>query len=590
MKKFLLLNVILWPFLHAHAQTGPNNPATAANVAGIGVNAWVNPTNCFSSNNVYSTVVTKGLTNYLQATNFGFAIAAPAAIDGIKVEIEKSTTGSSNVTLLDGWSTGTTKTISAGTNRCLVVIYGQENGTDTRDLLTMKYGGQAMTNITQMVLGSAGGFNDRIEAWYLNEAGIAAAGSTTITVTYAAGITLTEYCEVFSAATFSNVDQLAPIYDQTASGINSGTDPHQLGTALNTLVGSMSINGVVCGNNTTPAVTLGGTNTYTINLGYTEGTDYYFSTVAPATGNASGACLETAHLSNAAIGTVQPTCDFNGTVNRHVMVGFVLQRARELDNEVRIVKAGTITGSNLASAAAWSTADAYTTYGGPAVLWGTTWVLTDVTAANFGAAIASRSQNGTMQVDHIRITIYSHSTLPIELLDFSAKAEQTYVDLNWVTATEVNNDYFLVQRSLDGISFENISQVPGAGNSNSTRFYNLKDYNPVNGTMYYRLKQVDFNGEFDYSPIRTVNFQNNQLVVFPNPTLDGNITIYNGSIGINEVAVYSSDLRLVKKCTLNKNQNPIVNIEDCADGTYFLLVKTEKESQIVKVMRTTRDK
>jgi Secretion system C-terminal sorting domain len=590
MNKFLLFLTGLTLTSTLFAQTGPNNPAVGANVAGIGTLAWLTPERCTTSNNARSTVGPNGISNYLQGTVFGFAIVPPANIDGIVVGIEKSTSAPTNVALLDGWSTGLTKAISAGNNRILIVIYGQENGTGTRDITAMTYGGQAMTQLSQNVLPGGAAFNDRIEVWYLLNAGIAAAGSTTIVPTYAGGVTLTEYCEVFSSATFSNVDQLDPAPSSTVSGFNGATDPHQLGSALTTYIGSMSINGVVCGNNTTAASVAGPTTSYTINLGYTEGTDVYFSTVAPAAGNATGACLQTAHLAHAAAGTIQPTCDFRGTVNRHVMAGFVLQRARELDNEVRIVKGGAITGTNLAVAGtAWTTVDTYTNYGTATELWGTTWTVADINAVDFGAAISTRVTNGTAQVDHIRITVYSTSTLPIELLDFTATAKESWVDLNWITATETNNDYFLVQRSHDGITFEDIGQLPGAGNSSSTLFYEMKDLHPLQGTSYYRLKQVDFDGAFDYSPIRVVTFNSNDLLIYPNPTTDGSITIYNDNVQINSVAVYSSDLKLVKMCTLIDGVNPIVNIEDLADGAYFILVKSEYKSEIVKVLKQTRE-
>jgi hypothetical protein len=423
------------------------------------------------------------------------------------------------------------------------------------------------------------------------EAQLATAVGTTLTPTYAAGITLTEYCEVFSSATFANVDQITPISSSVVSGIDGATDPAQLGSPLTTSVGSMCINAVVCGNNTTPASVNGGTNTYTINSAYTEGTDIYFSTTAPAAGNTSGACLETAHKAIATAGTEQPSCDFAGSVNRHVMLGFVLQRARELDNEVRIVKTGAITGSNLGlTTTAWPTTDAYTSYGGSTALWGTTWLLTDINSTTFGAAISARIQNGTARVDHMRITVYSHSTLPIELLDFSATPKSNFVDLDWVTATETNNQYFMVQRSADGINFEDINRVEGAGNSSGVLFYTIKDHHPLNGISYYRLKQVDFNGAFEYSQVRSVNYNSTGILIYPNPTYDGNITIYSGNVAVNEVAVYSTDLKLVKTALLVEGINPIVNIEDLAEGTYFLLVKTEKESKVVKVMKTSRER
>lgn len=366
-----------------------------------------------TSDDARASVSAKGLTNYVVASNFGFTIPGPAGISGIQLDVERQTSGVSNVAVLNGWSTGLSKAISAGTNRCLVVAYAQENGINSRDITAMTYGGRPMTQLAEAVSGTAGGFNARLEVWILLEADIALASGTAIVPTYGA-YTALEYCEAFSSAVFQHVDQLAPAPSLQTSGAVATTNPHQLGAAITTLAGSMAVNLVTCGNNTTPGVADGGTNTYTINSGYTEGTDLYFANTGAAP--TSGACLQTAHKAIAAGATEQPSCTFNGSVNRWAMIGFTLQHARELDHAVRLMKGGTISGSNLAAAGAWPTADAYATYGGATQLWGLTWLPSDITATNFGAALAARVQNGTAAVDHMRITVYYYSTPPVELL------------------------------------------------------------------------------------------------------------------------------------------------------------------------------
>ena len=97
------------------------------------------------------------------------------------------------------------------------------------------------------------------------------------------------------------------------------------------------------------------------------------------------------------------------------------------------------------------------------------------------------------------------SVLPIELLAFNAKRNDRYVELTWRTATEINNNYFTVERSLDGKSFTSIGNMSGAGNSSNPRDYKLIDSSPIqNETSYYRLKQTDFDGEYSYSDIVSV--------------------------------------------------------------------------------------
>ncbi|MDG1475608.1 MAG: BNR-repeat neuraminidase N-terminal domain-containing protein, partial [Vicingaceae bacterium] len=88
--------------------------------------------------------------------------------------------------------------------------------------------------------------------------------------------------------------------------------------------------------------------------------------------------------------------------------------------------------------------------------------------------------------------------LPIELLSYSVACTGNTVQLDWITASELNNDYFTIERSVDAINFEAIATVDGSGNSSSIHNYSWSDDNPINGTVYYRLKQTDFNGAFEY--------------------------------------------------------------------------------------------
>ena len=78
------------------------------------------------------------------------------------------------------------------------------------------------------------------------------------------------------------------------------------------------------------------------------------------------------------------------------------------------------------------------------------------------------------------------------------------VDLTWATASEINNDYFLVQHSSDGIRFDDLGTVVGAGTTTQSHSYDWMHDHPSAGVNYYRLKQVDFDGQFEYSPIRVV--------------------------------------------------------------------------------------
>jgi Secretion system C-terminal sorting domain len=113
-------------------------------------------------------------------------------------------------------------------------------------------------------------------------------------------------------------------------------------------------------------------------------------------------------------------------------------------------------------------------------------------------------------------------TLPIQLIDFSVEAKfvNTFL-LTWQTALEINNSHFEIERSADGRTFSKIGEVKGAGNSQVLQPYRFTDENPVAGINYYRLKQVDFDGAFTYSPVRSIRFgKSNDVVITPQPVSD----------------------------------------------------------------------
>lgn len=119
--------------------------------------------------------------------------------------------------------------------------------------------------------------------------------------------------------------------------------------------------------------------------------------------------------------------------------------------------------------------------------------------------------------------------LPVTLLAFHADANRKKeVDLTWITASEVNNDYFTVEKSKDGVSFYALEKIPGAGNSTQELHYATADKQPYKGLNYYRLKQTDFDGRYSYSEIRTVllDGDGNAIVVFPNPATNGSWILF----------------------------------------------------------------
>ena len=161
--------------------------------------------------------------------------------------------------------------------------------------------------------------------------------------------------------------------------------------------------------------------------------------------------------------------------------------------------------------------------------------------------------------------------LPIELLSFDAVANGDKVDLKWETVTETNNAYFTIEKSKDGKNFVKVIDVPGAGNSTNYRNYAEVDYQPYEGTSYYRLKQTDNNGAYKYFNVIPVNFtRKNNIVVFPNP-------LYNTTGGAS----------LNVKVTGYQNQEVVVVLRD-VEGREFLskVLLTEDNNQLFVIDET----
>lgn len=117
------------------------------------------------------------------------------------------------------------------------------------------------------------------------------------------------------------------------------------------------------------------------------------------------------------------------------------------------------------------------------------------------------------------------TTLPIELLMLTAETVNGVNYLHWITATETNNAYFTIERSKDGVSFEPIGKISGAGNSTKNLSYTFADEKPFEGQSYYRLMQTDFDGRYSVSPVVAAKQEKNlSMNLFPNPN-NGTFTI-----------------------------------------------------------------
>ena len=170
-------------------------------------------------------------------------------------------------------------------------------------------------------------------------------------------------------------------------------------------------------------------------------------------------------------------------------------------------------------------------------------------------------------------TLKFPTPLPVELVSFTGKAIDKGNQLNWETANEFNNKGFDVQKSNNGKDFENIGFIEGNGTSTTTHNYELLDEFVQRGTSYYRLKQIDFDENFQFSEVITIDNQviddARQVKIYPNPVVDY-ITIENveGTVTIHNTAGV-----LVKQFTITDDKERI-NLSSLSKGTYLLRFET----------------
>jgi len=163
------------------------------------------------------------------------------------------------------------------------------------------------------------------------------------------------------------------------------------------------------------------------------------------------------------------------------------------------------------------------------------------------------------------------NALPIELLSFTAKQDGKNVQLNWLTASETNNDFFSIPRSQDGLTFVDIIKIPAKGNCTTKQQYSAVDYNPFVGVSYYKLKQTDIDGKSSFSKVVSVKIENMfNFSIYPNPFSN------EATISLNDEANnYLYTLKIFKStgeemfCVNLCNQFTALNTSCFPSGMYY---------------------
>lgn len=190
-------------------------------------------------------------------------------------------------------------------------------------------------------------------------------------------------------------------------------------------------------------------------------------------------------------------------------------------------------------------------------------------------------QNGAYASATVFIEVAN--ALPVELIEFRASTNDCRVLLEWATASEINNEYFELERSVDGLQFDYLAIVEGAGNSNQIINYSSIDAQP-NAANYYRLKQVDFDGQFVYSDIiyvasdcRLVKENIEALTLFPNPVIEQFVHLRFDVQKTEQTPLIVSDVSgkiwIQQPILIQQGQNQqTIQLQGLPAGTYFLKI------------------
>lgn len=177
--------------------------------------------------------------------------------------------------------------------------------------------------------------------------------------------------------------------------------------------------------------------------------------------------------------------------------------------------------------------------------------------------------------------------LPVELISFNTAVENNTVKIDWSTATEINNDHFIVERSADLIKWTEVTRVNGAGNSNQILNYSAKDI-VAPGLYYYRLVQVDLNGDeeiFDPKAVTVTSSGNVDLNIYPNPAAEMVVIKLGGSSdAVIEILNLSGQVIYTSKIGPSDSREIRIDLGEFNNGVYLVKTFGENISQSSKLI------
>ena len=182
---------------------------------------------------------------------------------------------------------------------------------------------------------------------------------------------------------------------------------------------------------------------------------------------------------------------------------------------------------------------------------------------------------------------FKNDPMPVEFIDINAVKDDEHIDLNWATASETNNDYFTIERASDGINFLPLSIIKGSGNSNSLINYSYADNNPIEGVNYYRIKQTDFDGKYEYSIIMYIEYSIDApfITVLPSYIKKSdniNIVFNNEENNIYTVTIYSTTNQKIYEYTISESTS--IPAFSYNEGIYFITIISGDKNTFEKIV------
>jgi predicted outer membrane repeat protein len=177
------------------------------------------------------------------------------------------------------------------------------------------------------------------------------------------------------------------------------------------------------------------------------------------------------------------------------------------------------------------------------------------------------------------------TTLPVDLISFTAKVNGNSTALNWVTSTERNNSKFLVKRSADGIVFEVIGSVLAKSANGSG--YNFSDFSPLRGNNYYRLIQIDLDGKENVLGTQLVKHTfSTTFKVYPNPVVGSKLNVVFGEHGFNQIQIIDSFGKIVSSLIISEKLDDVaIDVKDLTKGIYLIRAIGKGKSVTQKIIK-----